>query len=63
MQGIPKITLIENYFLKSQMKQFLFLKDQYIEFKIQIKNVKIMEVQLGKILKETDIVRYPRYLR
>ena len=41
------------------MKLFLFLKDLFIEFKIQIKkNVKIMEAQLGSILKETDIVRY-----
>ena len=41
------------------MIQFLFQKDRYIEFKIPvIKSVKIMEAQLGSLLKETDIVRY-----
>ena len=41
------------------MSLFLFLLAQLIELKIHIKNqLKIMEAQIGSILKETDIVRY-----
>ena len=41
------------------MKQFIFQKALFIEYKTQNQNpVKIMEAQLGLILKETDIVRY-----
>ena len=41
------------------MKQFLYPKEPYIGYKILIKKiVKIMEAQIGSILKETDIVRY-----
>ena len=38
-KGNPKIVLNKKfYFKKKKMIQFLFLKEQFIEFKIQIKN-------------------------
>ena len=41
------------------MKLFIYLLNLYIELKILInKPVKLIEAQLGSILKETDIVRY-----
>ncbi|MFL2852288.1 MAG: sugar phosphate nucleotidyltransferase [Candidatus Pelagibacter sp.] len=58
-QGIPKITLNKKYFLKKP-NDTVFIPKGAIH-RIQNPNkkkVKIMEVQLGSILKETDIVRY-----
>ena len=59
VQGIPKITLNRKLFSKKP-NETIFIPKGSIH-RIQNpnkKNVKIMEVQLGKILKETDIVRY-----
>ena len=59
VQGIPKITLNRKLFSKKP-NETIFIPKRSIH-RIQNpnkKNVKIMEVQLGEILKETDIVRY-----
>ena len=59
IQGIPKITLNKKFFLKKP-NETIFIPKGAIH-RIQNPNkkvVKIMEVQLGSILKETDIVRY-----
>ncbi len=59
VQGIPKITLNRKLFSKKP-NETIFIPKGSIH-RIQNpnkKNVKIMEVQLGEILKETDIVRY-----
>ncbi len=58
-QGVPKITLNKRYF-KLKPKNTIFIPKGAIH-RIQNPNkkpVKIMEAQLGIILKETDIVRY-----
>ena len=59
IQGIPKITLNKKFFLK-KTNETIFIPKGAIH-RIQNPNekiVKIMEAQLGSILKETDIVRY-----
>ena len=58
-KGMPKITLNKKYFSKKPCET-IFIPQGAIH-RIQNPNkkpVKIMEVQLGLILKETDIVRY-----
>ncbi len=58
-QGLPKITLNKKFFLKKP-RETIFIPQGAIH-RIQNpskKPVKIMEAQLGHILKETDIVRY-----
>ena len=58
-QGIPKITLNKKSFSKKP-NESIFIPKGAIH-RIQNPNkkiVKIMEAQLGSILKETDIVRY-----
>ena len=58
-QGVPKITLNKKSFLK-RPNETIFIPRGAIH-RIQNPNkkeVKIMEAQLGSILKETDIVRY-----
>jgi len=58
-QGNPKITLNKNKFIKKP-NEHVFIPLQAIH-RIQNpgkKPVKIMEAQIGSILKETDIVRY-----
>ena len=58
-QGFPKITLNKKFFFKKP-KETIFIPQGTIH-RIQNPNkkpVKIMEAQLGSILKETDIVRY-----
>ena len=59
IQGFPKITLNKKSFLK-KLNETIFIPKGAIH-RIQNpykKTVKIMEAQLGSILKETDIVRY-----
>ena len=58
-QGIPKITLYKKLFLKKP-NETIFIPKRAIH-RIQNpskKIVKIMEAQLGLVLKESDIVRY-----
>mgnify|MGYP000365298201 FL=1 len=58
-QGVPKITLNKKSFSKKP-NESIFIPKGAIH-RIQNPNkkiVKIMEAQLGSILKETDIVRY-----
>ena len=58
-QGVPKITLNKKIFSKKP-NETIFIPQGTIH-RIQNPNkqiVKIMEAQLGSILKETDIVRY-----
>ena len=58
-QGNPKITLNKDKFIKKP-NEHVFIPLQAIH-RIQNpgkKPVKIMEAQIGSILKETDIVRY-----
>ena len=58
-QGIPKITLNKRSFSKKPYETIFIPKGAI--HRIQNPNkktIKIMEVQLGSILKETDIVRY-----
>ncbi len=58
-QGVPKITLNNKFFLKKPRDTIYIPRGA--KHRIENPNkkiVKIMEVQLGSILKETDIVRY-----
>ena len=58
-QGVPKITLNNKSFFK-KLNETIFIPKGAIH-RIQNPNkkaVKIMEAQLGSILKETDIIRY-----
>ncbi len=58
-QGIPKITLNNKFFLKKPTETIYIPRGA--KHRIENPNkkiVKIMEVQLGSILKETDIVRF-----
>ena len=58
-QGVPKITLNKKFFSKKP-NETIFIPKGAVH-RIQNPNkkiVKIMEAQLGNILKETDIVRY-----
>ena len=58
-EGIPKITLNKKLFFKKPGES-IFIPQGAVH-RIQNTNkkpVKIMEAQLGSILKETDIVRY-----
>ena len=58
-QGTPRITLNKKFFF-TKPTQTIFVPKGAIH-RIQNPNkkpVKIMEAQLGSILKETDIVRY-----
>ena len=58
-QGVPKITLNKKSFSK-KLNETIFIPKGVIH-RVQNpykKTVKIMEAQLGSILKETDIVRY-----
>jgi len=58
-QGNPKITLNKNSFIKKPNEHiFIPLKSIHRIQNPGKKPVKIMEAQLGSILKETDIVRY-----
>ena len=59
IQGKPKITINNNKFFK-KVNESIFIPKGAIH---RIENpfnkpVKIMEVQTGSILKETDIIRY-----
>ena len=59
IQGQPQITLNKKFFSKKTMETIFIPKGAI--HRIQNsgnKVVKIMEVQLGSVLKETDIVRY-----
>ncbi len=59
IEGFPKITLNKKFFLKKPFEAVFIPKGAI--HRIQNPNkkpIKIMEVQLGSILKETDIVRY-----
>ena len=59
IQGQPQITLNKKFFSK-KTKETIFIPKGAIH-RIQnsgSKIVKIMEAQLGSVLKETDIVRY-----
>jgi len=59
ISGIPKITINSNKFFKKSGEKIFIPKGAIhrIENKFNIP-VKIVEVQMGNILKETDIVRY-----
>ena len=58
-QGIPKITINKKIFKKNPFETIFIPKGSIHRIQNPYKlPVKIMEVQLGKILKETDIVRY-----
>ncbi len=59
VQGKPKITLNKKKFLKKPNDTIFIPKGAIHRIQnLSKKIVKIMEVQLGSILKETDIVRY-----
>ena len=63
-QGKPKITLKKKFFSKKP-NETIFIPKGAIH-RIQNPNkkiVKIMEAQLGSILRETDIVRYEDIIR
>ena len=58
-QGVPKITLNKNIFFKKPNETvFVPLGSIHRIQNVYKKPVKIIEVQVGSILKETDIVRY-----
>ncbi len=58
-RGIPKITLNNKFFLKKPRDTIYIPRGAKHRIENPNKDiVKIMEVQLGSILKETDIVRY-----
>ena len=58
-QGTPKITLNrKKFFLKKNETIFIPVKSIHRIENPYKKPVKIIEAQLGSILKETDIVRY-----
>jgi mannose-1-phosphate guanylyltransferase/mannose-6-phosphate isomerase len=58
-QGKPKITLNSKVFFKKQNDSiFIPLGSIHRIQNIFKKPVKIIEIQVGSILKETDIVRY-----
>ena len=58
-EGIPKITINKNiFFLKPGETIFIPRGTIHRIENVNRKPVKIMEAQLGLILKETDIVRY-----
>ena len=58
-QGIPKITLHKRSFLKKPYETIFIPKGAIHRIQNHNKKtIKIMEAQLGSILKETDIVRY-----
>ena len=58
-QGKPKITLNKNFFLLKPYETVFIPKGSIHRIQNSGKKiVKIMEVQLGSILKEEDIVRY-----
>ena len=58
-QGTPKITLNKKSFLKKPNETIFIPKKSIHRIQnLSKKIVKIMEVQLGSILKESDIVRY-----
>ena len=58
-KGIPKITLNKKSFLKRPQETIFIPLGSIHRIQNQSKNsVKIMEVQLGTLLKETDIIRY-----
>ena len=58
-QGTPKITLNrKKFFLKTNETIFIPVKSVHRIENQYKKPVKIIEAQLGSILKETDIVRY-----
>jgi mannose-1-phosphate guanylyltransferase/mannose-6-phosphate isomerase len=62
-QGNAKITLQQRYFFK-KLNEHIFIPLETIH-RVQNpgkKPVKIIEAQVGSILKETDIVQIPRYL-
>ena len=59
IKGAPKITLNNKFFIKKPNESnFHSKRSNSQNSKPNKKFVKIMEVQLGSILKETDIVRY-----
>ena len=58
-QGIPKITLNKKiFFMKKNMHTFIPLEAIHRIENPGTKPVKVIEAQVGSILKETDIVRY-----
>ena len=58
-QGTPKITINNNKFFKKK-SQSVFIPKRSIHRieNLYKKPVKIIEVQTGSVLKESDIVRY-----
>ena len=58
-QGTPKITINNNKFFKKQRQSAFIPKGAVHRIgNLYNKPVKIIEVQTGSILKESDIVRY-----
>ena len=58
-QGTPKITLNKNYFIKKTNETiFIPLGAIHRIENTKKKPVKIIEAQVGSILKESDIIRY-----
>jgi len=58
-QGTPKITLNKDIFFKKQNDHiFIPLEAVHRIENLGNKAVKIIEAQVGSILKETDIIRY-----
>ena len=58
-KGEPKITLNKKYFIKKNNETIFIPKGSIHRIQnTSSKTVKIMEAQLGLILKETDIIRY-----
>ena len=59
IKGEPKITLNKKYFIKKNFETIFIPKGSIHRIQnSSSKTVKIMEAQLGLILKETDIIRY-----
>ena len=58
-QGKPKITINKKIFIKNKNDSVFIPKGAIHRIENKFKTpVKIIEVQLGSILKESDIVRY-----
>ena len=59
IHGKPKITIGKKFFFKKANENIFIPKDTVHRIEnIYNKPVKIVEAQLGTLLKETDIVRY-----
>jgi len=58
-QGTPKITINNNKFFKKESQSAFIPKGAIHRIEnLYKKPVKIIEVQIGSVLKESDIVRY-----